>query len=154
MLLDLIWFWSTRSSTFSRGTLCEISKFGNTIINRANSHKPLLCEKIYTNCWLYDLDASAYGNKDELKALIKAFKDKGLKCIVDIVINHRSSEKQDSCIFEGGTADNRLVWGPSSVCSDDKGYPYGTGNTDTGTPFDLAPDIDHLNPPLQRELSE
>jgi alpha-amylase len=32
---------------------------------------------------LYDLDTSKYGNHDELKKLIKAFQDKGVKCISD-----------------------------------------------------------------------
>ncbi|XP_023731331.1 alpha-amylase-like [Lactuca sativa] len=106
---------------------------------------------------LYDLNASKYRNEEQLKSLIKASNNKGIKVVADIVINHRTGEKEDGSgkyyIFEGGTPDKHLDWGSSLICKDDD-YCVGNGNLDTGGPITASPDIDHINPIVQKELSD
>lgn len=78
---------------------------------------------------LYDLNDCKYGNEDKLRETIDKFHKAGLRCIADIVVNHRCGDAQDErgewVIFEGGTPDDALDWGPWAVVGND--YPYGNG---------------------------
>lgn len=78
---------------------------------------------------LYDLNDCKYGNEEKLRETIEKFHRVGVRCIADIVVNHRCGEEQDErgewVIFEGGTPDDALDWGPWAIVGDD--YPYGNG---------------------------
>ena len=60
---------------------------------------------------LYKLDSS-YGNKEELKSLVAALKQAGIRALCDIVINHRCADAQD----EHGIWNNfKCALGPSKT---------------------------------------
>ncbi|KAJ8541094.1 hypothetical protein K7X08_001910 [Anisodus acutangulus] len=99
---------------------------------------------------LYDLDTSHYGNSRELKALIKAFHDKQIKCLANKVINHRWVENKDSrginCLFEYARLGSKFhLWElVHSICWKHRHW-YRLGRVS---------DIDHANPQVQKDLSE
>lgn len=112
----------------------------------------------YLPSQLYNLDDSKYGTKAELEELIDVLHINGICCIADIVINHRSAWRQDSGghwnIFEGGTKDERLHWGPWAVVDNDAYDSGGKGHHDTGESYGAAPDLDHTNKRVQDELTD
>ncbi|XP_023743175.1 alpha-amylase 3, chloroplastic isoform X2 [Lactuca sativa] len=100
---------------------------------------------------LYNLN-SRYGNVDELKALVKKFHQAGIRVLGDAVINHRCAHYQNQNgvwnIFGG-----LLNWDDRAVVADDPHF-QGRGNKSSGDNFHAAPNIDHSQEFVRKDLSE
>eukprot|EP01018_Ginkgo_biloba_P014794 Gb_30449 [translate_table: standard] len=135
----------------------SVSDDGNPFLSAAGFHLMALGMG-YMPGRLYDLNSSKYGSEEKLRQVLDVYHQNGIRCIGDIVINHRCGEKQDDkgmwCIFEGGTPDDRLDWGAWAIPVKDKPYPCGSGQVDKWGDFEGAPDIDHTNTRVQSELSD
>jgi len=94
-----------------------------------------------------------YGNKDELKSCIAAFRSRGIDCLGDIVVNHRCGSAQDSSgnwniyHFPSGKA----LWEQWAIVGGDTG---GQGAADTGDDFGAAPDVDMTNARVRTDIVE
>ncbi len=82
--------------------------------------------------------SSAYGTAAELQSAIKAFSAQGIQSVADVVINHRVGTSSTYGAFTNPS------WDSSSIVNNDE-CNCGTGAADTGTGFNLAPDLDHTN---------
>lgn len=87
---------------------------------------------------------SQYGTSAQLKKCISILHSKGIKVLADIVINHRVGSTDWADFTEP-------KWGPESVCKDDE-WAWAKGNSDTGTGYSAARDIDHSNKDVQKSL--
>ncbi|XP_052172660.1 alpha-amylase 3, chloroplastic isoform X2 [Diospyros lotus] len=100
---------------------------------------------------LYNLN-SRYGNIDELKLLVKRFHEVGIRVLGDAVLNHRCAHHQNQNgiwnIFGG-----RLNWDDRAVVADDPHF-QGRGNKSSGDNFHAAPNIDHSQDFVRKDLKE
>lgn len=98
---------------------------------------------------LYDLN-SAYGTEQELRDMLATFRELKLKCIADIVINHRCAHFQKDGKWNqfGG----RLAWDETAICSDSSPQFGGRGGRGTGEDYPAAPNIDHSNPKIRQDI--
>ncbi|GMH01691.1 hypothetical protein Nepgr_003530 [Nepenthes gracilis] len=100
---------------------------------------------------LYNLN-SRYGTVDELKNVVKRFHEVGMKVLGDVVLNHRCAHYQNQNgvwnIFGG-----RLNWDDRAVVADDPHF-QGRGNKSSGDSFHAAPNIDHSQEFVRRDLKE
>lgn len=100
---------------------------------------------------LYNLN-SAYGSMEELKQCIEEMHSQDLLALGDVVLNHRCAQKQSPNgvwnIFGG-----KLAWGPEAIVCDDPNF-QGRGNPSTGDIFHAAPNIDHSQEFVRRDIKE
>ncbi|WCJ25592.1 Alpha-amylase [Euphorbia peplus] len=100
---------------------------------------------------LYNLN-SAYGSEEELKYCIEEMHSHNLLVLGDVVLNHRCAQKQSPNgvwnIYGG-----KLAWGPEAISCDDPNF-QGRGNPSTGDIFHAAPNVDHSQDFVRRDIKE
>ncbi|KAJ8547868.1 hypothetical protein K7X08_021104 [Anisodus acutangulus] len=100
---------------------------------------------------LYNLN-SRYGSFDELKVTVKKFHEVGIKVLGDVVLNHRcASHRNQNGVWNifGG----RLNWDERAVVADDPHF-QGRGNKSSGDNFHAAPNIDHSQDFVRKDIKE
>ncbi|KAG8383112.1 hypothetical protein BUALT_Bualt05G0150900 [Buddleja alternifolia] len=100
---------------------------------------------------LYNLN-SRYGNIDQLKVLVTRLHEVGIRVLGDVVLNHRCAQHQNQNgvwnIFGG-----RLNWDERAVVADDPHF-QGRGNKSSGDNFHAAPNIDHSQEFVRKDIKE
>ncbi|CAK9193722.1 unnamed protein product [Sphagnum troendelagicum] len=100
---------------------------------------------------LYNMN-SAYGTEDELKQCITEMHNHNILVLGDVVLNHRCAQKQDANgvwnVFGG-----KLDWGPEAIVKDDPNF-QGHGNPSSGDFFHAAPNIDHSQAFVRKDIKE
>lgn len=100
---------------------------------------------------LYNLN-SAYGSEEELKNCIEEMHNHELLVLGDAVLNHRCAQHKGPNgvwnVFGG-----KLAWGPEAIVRDDPNF-QGRGNPSNGDFFHAAPNIDHSQDFVRRDIVE
>ncbi|CAI5513187.1 unnamed protein product [Closterium sp. Naga37s-1] len=100
---------------------------------------------------LYNLN-SCYGTKEQLQYCIDELHNHDLLVLGDVVLNHRCASKQSPegiwNIFGG-----KLAWGPDAIVRDDPNF-NGRGNPSSGDIFHAAPNIDHSQDFVRKDICE
>nr|AHI58937.1 alpha-amylase 3 [Boehmeria nivea] len=100
---------------------------------------------------LYSLN-SRYGSMDELKEVVRTFREVGMKVLGDVVLNHRCAHYQN----ENGVWNKfggRLNWDDRAIVADDPHF-QGRGNKSSGDNFHAAPNIDHSQDFVRKDIKE
>jgi len=112
----------------------------------------------YDDLYWFNNYNSSFGTETQLRSLISTFKQKGVKTIADVVINHRKSNNGwfgfPSETYKGIT----YTMSSTDVCSNDDNGKAQTeanrlgvklGNADTGEGWDGMRDLDHKSQNVQ-----
>lgn len=128
----------------------ELASFGFTVIWLPPPTESVSPEG-YMPKDLYNLN-SRYGTIDQLKDVVKSFHEVGIKVLGDAVLNHRCAHSKNANgiwnIFGG-----RLNWDDRAIVADDPHF-QGRGNKSSGDNFHAAPNIDHSQDFVRKDLKE
>ena len=106
----------------------------------------------YDDLYWFENYNSSFGTEEDLRSMIKTFKEKGIGTIADVVINHRKELKNWVEFPEETYKDVTYRMTSEDVCSDDeaggKGYQL-SKNKDTGEKWDGMRDLDHKSENVQ-----
>ncbi|KAK9811614.1 hypothetical protein WJX72_006987 [[Myrmecia] bisecta] len=100
---------------------------------------------------LYNLNC-AYGSEQDLRKCVSKLQSVGIKVLGDCVLNHRCAHSQDG---QGvwNQFGGRLAWDATAIVSDDRKF-RGRGNPSSGEKFDAAPNVDHSQDFVKRDVAE
>lgn len=91
-------------------------------------------------------------SESSLKSAISSVTGAGMAAVADVVVNHRTAPKVDSCTGKYTSFENPVM-GNWAVTKDDENCvstpSCGCGNYDTGDVVTYAPDLDHTNSQVQ-----
>ena len=114
----------------------------------------------YDDLWWFNDYNSSFGNEEQLRSMIKTFKEKGIGTIADVVINHRRNVSNwvdfPKETYKGVTYEMTST----DICADDdggetkkwattNGYSL-SSNNDTGEGWGGMRDIDHKSENVQK----
>ena len=106
----------------------------------------------YDDLYWFENYNSSFGTEEDLRSMIKTFKEKGIGTIADVVINHRKELKNWVEFPEETYKDVTYRMTSEDVCSDDeaagKGYQL-SKNKDTGEKWPGMRDLDHKSENVQ-----
>ena len=145
----------------------ELSQWFNLVwVPQSGYCNTLTNQMGYSDIWWLD-HKSCFGTENELRQMIKTFKQKGVGVIEDVVINHKNGNTS-WCDFPNEEKNGyKLSWDNtafSAICYTDECNNSGnlskwskngkktTGAKDTGTNFDGARDLDHTNATVQQNV--
>ncbi|EFN59358.1 hypothetical protein CHLNCDRAFT_56714 [Chlorella variabilis] len=100
---------------------------------------------------LYNLN-SRYGSEQQLINCVRSLQQHGIKVLGDAVLNHRCAQHQGA----GGVWNQfggKMTWDERAIVGDQAEYG-GRGNLSSGEFFSAAPNIDHSQPFVKRDLCE
>ena len=101
---------------------------------------------------LYKLD-SKYGSAEKLKSLTRKLKENNVLPVLDAVLNHRCATHQGAGGKWNRWEGTGIDWGEWAISNEQPDFA-GSGNAPTGDVFHGAPNIDHTQDKVRKDLCQ